>query len=404
MTTQALDTTARQEPGGDVQTVEKLVAVATKAAGTIKSLGLHGKGVSGAQSRCTTILKGVDPAKRLRAGQELAASLQKGNADAKKLAAEILDALQPTQPAAPPSVSPAVATPAEATADNPGVTKAGPDAGGQKAASVTAPATSSDRHEGEIVLVAIADLKPQAPFDALFPITPSTLSAIVADMQQHGYDGAHPIAVWDGIPIDGNTRLKAAQQAGLTHVPVVHRSFADENEAFEYAIHCQRDRRNLTDADILRLVEELDHRRTRGGDRRGEGAPGSKTSGEVFDSAEATADLIGTSATKVEGARAVLDSGDETLTKSVKSGAKSIRKGAAEARAAKRTPAKKEAAYLLERTKGAEALKAADQHLRPSDPAIADQIVALRNAVLEIISRAKAEAKSRSKEVQDASK
>ena len=102
-------------------------------------------------------------------------------------------------------------------------------------------------------------------------------------MRQHGYDGAHPIAVWGDIPIDGNTRLKAAQQAGLTHVPVIYRSFASEEEALKYAIHCQRDRRNLTDADILRLVEELDHRRTRGGDRRGEGAPGSKTSGEVID-------------------------------------------------------------------------------------------------------------------------
>jgi hypothetical protein len=53
-------------------------------------------------------------------------------------------------------------------------------------------------------------------------------------------------------------------------IPVFFQSFPDEDSALEYAIHNQRNRRNLTDAELLRCIEVLDRRKERGGDRKSE--------------------------------------------------------------------------------------------------------------------------------------
>jgi hypothetical protein len=81
----------------------------------------------------------------------------------------------------------------------------------------------------------------------------------------------------------------------------------DVEEAVEEkrAIRAQRARRNLTDSDIVRLVVELDKRRTAGRPKAGEeklvtGVTNKKSSQE-------TADIIGVNRGKVEQARAVLD-------------------------------------------------------------------------------------------------
>jgi ParB family chromosome partitioning protein len=80
-----------------------------------------------------------------------------------------------------------------------------------------------------------------------------------------------------------------------------------EDEALEYSIHNQRDRRNLTDADIERLVETIDKRKQRGGDRKSEEAK-SKASNDAIDkSAQETAKTIGISKDKVEKTRTILD-------------------------------------------------------------------------------------------------
>src|SRR5262245_37177147 len=53
---------------------------------------------------------------------------------------------------------------------------------------------------------------------------------------------------------------------------VCYRDFTDEDEALDDAIANQRDRKNLTDAECLRLVEVVHARRQMGGDRRSEEA------------------------------------------------------------------------------------------------------------------------------------
>jgi hypothetical protein len=79
-------------------------------------------------------------------------------------------------------------------------------------------------------------------------------------MKIHGYDPSQPVTDWNRILVDGHTRPNAALEIGIEEVPVCGKQFADEQEALEYAIHNQVDRRNLTDGDILRLVETLDIR------------------------------------------------------------------------------------------------------------------------------------------------
>lgn len=112
----------------------------------------------------------------------------------------------------------------------------------------------------------------------------------------------------------------------------------------EYAIHLQRDRRNLTDADIFACVKALDRRCAHGGDRRSENfkpsIDGMKTTGRSA-GAKRTAEIVGTSSTKVERARMVLDHADEDTKDAVLRGEKSISAARTETMAKRRAEAQK---------------------------------------------------------------
>lgn len=108
------------------------------------------------------------------------------------------------------------------------------------------------------------DIEVRSPYKDLFPIDPELLNTIKEHMTLHGFDASQPIIVWNGILIDGHTKYEAAVQLGIEEVPVCEKVFANEDEAIEYAIHNQIHRRNLTDAEYLRLVERLDERYRRG--------------------------------------------------------------------------------------------------------------------------------------------
>ena len=102
------------------------------------------------------------------------------------------------------------------------------------------------------------------PFASLFTIKPEVFEAIKADMKANGFDPSKPVNVWkkpDGtrVLIDGYTRVRAAEELGLLRVTAYEKTFASEAEALAYAIHTQRDRRNLSDAELLRLIELVDH-------------------------------------------------------------------------------------------------------------------------------------------------
>jgi len=106
----------------------------------------------------------------------------------------------------------------------------------------------------------------RSPFTEIFPTPPLVLEAVTEAMRTWGYDNSQPVIVWDEgqAVIDGHTRIKAAQEAGIADIPVHYKSFDTEDEALAYAIHLQRNRRNLTDAEIIRCIEVLDRRKKQG--------------------------------------------------------------------------------------------------------------------------------------------
>jgi len=173
------------------------------------------------------------------------------------------------------------------------------------------------------------------PFASLFTIKAEVFEAIKADMEANGFDPSKPVNVWkkpDGtrVLIDGYTRVRAAVELGLLRVTAYEKTFASEGEALAYAIHTQRDRRNLSDAELLRIIELVD--------RPQEGfntalAPFGATGGGLAKTAAITADAVGISARKVERARVVLSDPEETAA--VHRGDKTIHQ-AAEAAKAKR--------------------------------------------------------------------
>src|SRR6056297_1416408 len=110
------------------------------------------------------------------------------------------------------------------------------------------------------------------PFTTVFPINENLLDTIVEDMRQREFDNSQPLLIWKDreVVLDGHTRLKAAEKAGIQQVPVYETSFASEAEALEYVIHLQKDRRNLTDSELYTCIMELDKRLPHGGDRKSE--------------------------------------------------------------------------------------------------------------------------------------
>ena len=168
----------------------------------------------------------------------------------------------------------------------------------------------------------IDDIKTASPFRDLFPVRKRVLEDIMWDMRKNGYDKSQPLVLWDdhgNTVIDGHTRLAAARKAEIYQIPVIFKDFTDENEALKYAIACQKNRRNLSDSELVACVVELDKRMTKAeaGAKRWELAPCEASSGK---SAEKTAELLGVSRTKVERIRTVMDNAPDDIKRMVKTG------------------------------------------------------------------------------------
>ena len=163
----------------------------------------------------------------------------------------------------------------------------------------------------------ITDLVVEEPFSTLFPVGEDTLEGIRMDMESNGYDDAFPIIVWEGkgIVVDGHTRFTAALAVGLETVPVLTRNFEDEDDAILYAFHLQRNRRNLADEDILRCLHVLDAIE----DNRSEGGKRSRR-----DQIRERASELGTSESKIDKAKKVMEHADDSIREAVETGEKSI--------------------------------------------------------------------------------
>ena len=104
---------------------------------------------------------------------------------------------------------------------------------------------------------------------------------------------------------------------------VVEKHFASEDEAVEYAIHCQRDRRNVSDAAITQWVLEVDKRKATG--RKPANQECAQPCAQKNRSSETTAAIVGVKSRTVEKIRTIADKAPEKIEE-IKSGAKSINK------------------------------------------------------------------------------
>ena len=168
-------------------------------------------------------------------------------------------------------------------------------------------------------------------FRGLFPRADSLVEKISADMSSAGYDSAQPLTAWH-VPerkvfvlVDGYTRYEAAKRAGLEEVPVNLTQFDSQRAALDYAIHVQRDRRNLTDGELLHCIRALRKLKPRGGDKRSNKATKPKPGYPGFDkkgksSAQELADKLGTSRDAVEKLAALEKRGSKKLVKAVEEG------------------------------------------------------------------------------------
>ena len=187
----------------------------------------------------------------------------------------------------------------------------------------------------------IKRIKTEKPFNSIFDVDQNVLEAVKEHMEEYGYDPAAPIIIWENTVIDGHTRLEAAKQIDLEDIPVQEKEFDSEEQALQYAIHNQRDRRNLTQRELLRCIEVLDRRKESrgGGDRKSEEYQKSNFWNQKNDSKpthQQTAKTLGVGNSTISNARTILDSDNEETKQKVESGEWSIDKGAKETREEKK--------------------------------------------------------------------
>ena len=201
-------------------------------------------------------------------------------------------------------------------------------------------------------------------FRNLFPTKPNILDQIKKNMKEKGFLKSLPIIVgkgpWTEGPfiVDGHTRHDAAKSLGIQPIYDTNiRYFETELEALKFAIYLQKVRRNITDADILSCIEAVDKVKSPGRPIKELASSDANLDSDSFDnggtepsllnenkgkSAKETADIVGTSISKVERSRVVLAVDTPSkLKQEVLSGEKSIYSASNEAKAlrkAKTTP------------------------------------------------------------------
>lgn len=181
-----------------------------------------------------------------------------------------------------------------------------------------------------IIKKRISSIKINDTFKTIFPAKKDLIESIAKDMELNGFDYSQPLILWaeTGELIDGHTRLASAKSIGLKAVPVIYRSFEDEEQVIEYEIKLQTNRRNLTDGELFSCISKIDKRNSHGGDRKSSRFKSSYEHliSDEGKSREELAELVGTSATKIQKVRTLLDLASEALKESIMAGEISLNK------------------------------------------------------------------------------
>ena len=196
-------------------------------------------------------------------------------------------------------------------------------------------------------------LKTEEPFQ-LFATSETVRQAILADMKTRGYDSAFPVVVWNKVIVDGHTRVSVAKQLGID-VEYVDKNFNSLTGALHYAVHCQKDRRNVSLEALLKAVEAIDVEEKKAAQERQKELAGTHpqtlASKEAKvgkgKSAEKTAETLGISKSQVERIRVInKPETPEEIKEKVKAGEYSISKGAELARESRKPKQEEEVQHV----------------------------------------------------------
>lgn len=114
--------------------------------------------------------------------------------------------------------------------------------------------------------IRISEIEYHDGFKSLFSIDDELLKRIVKSINDNKYDNSQPVHIWiytdeNGIThkylIDGHTRVKAAEEAGLETIPYYEHKFNSFEEAYKYVLGLQVNRRNLGGSELLKNISKL---------------------------------------------------------------------------------------------------------------------------------------------------
>lgn len=352
--------TGRKTAKTDNPSINKpLDSLAEQVKDQLGELGMNGDRPGKARGLADKILSSKTTSEKRTAADQLAALLKNGNGPAQKLATEIENLPLDNKPATPPgkgkgavpsvptipgavprvkaagAASPEAAKPATSVspATEPAPVESGNQSGEQNGQDDAGqgeqnPAEESPYEEADLRPVKVEDIKTAEPFKSLFPALVDKVAKLTEDMKARGYDQAHPVVIWEEkkILLDGHCRVRAAGEAGIETIPAVFQSFGTEEAAFQYAVRTQCARRNLTDGDIVSLVQQIDKRYPRGGNNK----PGRKPkdaiapTGAFGRSSKETGEKIGYSYRTVDRVRKLIKANNASLLQEVVNGTLSL--------------------------------------------------------------------------------
>ncbi len=111
----------------------------------------------------------------------------------------------------------------------------------------------------KVKMVDVESLHLDEKYKGIFGQKEEKIEKIAESMRTSGYDKAEPIVIDENnCVLEGNTRYLAAQRAGLKKVFVMVKLFSSEEEKLSYCYERQLTRRNLSDAEMYKVFQELE--------------------------------------------------------------------------------------------------------------------------------------------------